>query len=689
MQSFVSVLPSNYVSQTMGPFYTLQFKAAADQIARIQVEFQELFADSEFDFTRPEFLWKIVGSLVFPDGHDTGIPDISGDVTYREFLRRMALLLIDGATKLTVEEGAKLITDAHLEVIEKSITSRDNKMSSWGFDEQFQFEINLTNIEKTSFVGGHHHTVNLDDNGTGQTAEDETGHVHEVVDYVVLPNSGHTHELISMFPDQPLKTEENMRIVMRALKPAHTLYDYRHMFREAFQTLFQDSMTFEWDNYYYDDFRRFCFGSKEVYGTDGVTWNDRSLFSDPNRDFSDISPGATVSILTGPNSSDAAEDDPARIGTYRVKEVLYFPVSTDPNPYSYSMSPSGITGRLTVEDNMIIDYPDFEGVNQDWGPLTEGELLTINEGPNAGVYKIKSLVGGYGGEVNSPLSKKGPESRPALVYGQRPSPFVLKDGDTITLDVDGTTALAPTLLNTDPLAEGQTFEFKSSRGAIIGESIPVVVPLGGADFNFKVDGERVFNIIFEPGTETMESILDQINAGTSNPYKASYNGVGIMISSHRQGLSSSIEILGGVGAAALGFPVTPIMSVTQNTSNVQNIEAVEVSEIKSLFEASFTDIIVHDDVSQVILSSTVIGSKGKVEIMGGSATPKLGLTEGFFYGVDEYKHTEARVFSSLVRLDQRMPKSTEGQTYAIMIDRLGVQKPKTVSGEKATDFFLL
>ena len=60
MGTFLQLLPSNYVSQVRGPFYTLQFQSAAEQIANIQVMAQEVFSDGDFDFTRSEFLYQIL-----------------------------------------------------------------------------------------------------------------------------------------------------------------------------------------------------------------------------------------------------------------------------------------------------------------------------------------------------------------------------------------------------------------------------------------------------------------------------------------------------------------------------------------------------------------------------------------------------------------------------------------------------
>jgi len=111
--AMMRALPSNYVSQVQGPFYTMEFQAIAEQLADFQITAQEVMADSSFDFTRSEVLFQIIGSLVFPDATATdGWPSINGDVSYRTFLQRMVTLLLQGATKSSVQGGIEALTNA-------------------------------------------------------------------------------------------------------------------------------------------------------------------------------------------------------------------------------------------------------------------------------------------------------------------------------------------------------------------------------------------------------------------------------------------------------------------------------------------------------------------------------------------------------------------------------------------------
>jgi len=215
LAQFIKVLPSNYVSRTTGPFYTLQFQAAAEQLAVFQVTAQEVFKDADYDYTRPEFLWEVLGSFVFPEA--TTVPTVDGDQAYRTFLKKMVLLLLRGATPGVMQEGAELLTEADVLLLERFLEAREPG-SAFTIDDQF------------------------------------------FVDLLVEEGGG------TSFPAQPFVLQENVRLILKALKPAHVLYSYSHLFRETFGTLFVDTYSWEMSAYYYDDFRKFCYGAKEITG---------------------------------------------------------------------------------------------------------------------------------------------------------------------------------------------------------------------------------------------------------------------------------------------------------------------------------------------------------------------------------------------------------------------------------------
>ena len=375
---FRQILPSNYVSQVTGPYYTLQFQAIAEQIATFQITAQECFEDASYDYTRSEVLYQILGMLVFPDATVANWPIIHGDISYREFLRRMVTLLLQGSTKKTIKEGVELLTTATVEIIERSIAARELKgTSAWSFDDQFTFDINISQDRQ--------------------------------IEVTIPPNPPVTID-ISTFPDDPFTLVQNIKIVMKALKPAHTIYEQRFLFKEAYSMLIPDTCTMEYSNYYYDDSRRFCLGAKEITGTAGATLTDRTLFSDPTRDFTSVQAGETLTILSGTNMTggDGFVETPQMTpetypGRYRVESVLYFPIGEDTTACAYTTSPTGLAGWVTVSGDTLTDTRspnlNIPYVEQDFSTCVEGEILTITNGNNAGSYRLKTLCGNYGGPV--------------------------------------------------------------------------------------------------------------------------------------------------------------------------------------------------------------------------------------------------------------------------------------------------
>lgn len=371
LADFLSVLPDNYVSAIPGPEYILNFQAIAEQIASVQLAAQEVFEDTDFDFTRSEFLYQILGVLVFPRGRTEGIPQIEGDVTYRDFLKQMVLLLLQGATAEVQEAGAELLTDADFILIEKALAARTTPGSIWGADQQHEFELSVV-------------------------AEGGTD-----------------------FPKDPLLLQENVKKVLRALKPAHTLYEYRHLFLEEFGELFEDSPTWDITLYHYEDFRKFCEGAKCITGTQGESLSDRRLFQDVNRDFSSIQPQAKLTIESGVNE-----------GVYFVEEILSVIFGTDTTERAYTTSPSSLSGTATVSGDVVTD------TSQDWSLAVEGEIITFSEGPNAGSYRLQTVLGLNGGLVGQ-ASGPGTSVRlsPTIVKLRKRVPEVAT-GQNYCLEVD-------------------------------------------------------------------------------------------------------------------------------------------------------------------------------------------------------------------------------------------------------------
>lgn len=392
------LLPSNYVAYTNGPWYTLQFQAIAEQIADIQIVAEEVAKDADWDFTRTDFLFEVLGTLVFPKATERGgFPIIEGDTEYRAFLHQMVLLLLRGAGVDELEEGIGLL-GVSVDIVEKYLSAKQRDPNGlWTIANQFEME------------------------GT-----------------------------IEGFPDMDLAVyQNNLDLVVEALKSAHTLFQYRFIFRDVWQPggggdgsgdggitdpstaedtfgqVFDDTSGFadvldadvetghrwELDAYYYDDLRKFCHGAKSITGGSGETLSDLRLFTDTTRSFASIREGSVLTIDSGLNS-----------GVHKVIEVRHFIYGDDATARPYTTSPTGLSGTATVEGDTIID------TSQDWAAAVEGEVLTFTAGPNQGSYRLDELLGSDGGAVGT---APGPATR------VRVSPSILRVERRMTVAATG------------------------------------------------------------------------------------------------------------------------------------------------------------------------------------------------------------------------------------------------------------
>jgi hypothetical protein len=332
MALFRTNLASNYVATVNGPFYTLQFQALAERLADFQITASEVFRDAEFDLLRSEYLWEVLGSLVFPESStsDGGIPVIDGDRTYRDFLRGMVRLLLMGATRASVQGGVELLTDATVTVVERFIDAR-TPGSEWTTLDTFSFDV-----------------------------------------------------LVEGLGGDPFTLRENVVRVLTALRPAHTLYTYANLLRDEITSPTDDAYAWSMSQYGYEDTRRYCGGAEAVRGTAGtVLASERSAFTDLTRTFSGVDPGAVLRISGGPNDGEAR----------RVVSVRGLRVATDPTPRAYTTSPSGLTGVATVTGGDVVDVVpsadlsgciDGEVITFAAGPNTGTYRIAVLLGNNGG-----------------------------------------------------------------------------------------------------------------------------------------------------------------------------------------------------------------------------------------------------------------------------------------------------------------
>lgn len=108
LQYYRDNLPSNYVATVQGPGYMTVFQSCAIEIARIQLDLQGIYGD--LDQPRAEFLYQLVGQLVFPGANQ--IPALSDDKVYREFLLALLPLVLKGGTEANIQAIVTLLVGA-------------------------------------------------------------------------------------------------------------------------------------------------------------------------------------------------------------------------------------------------------------------------------------------------------------------------------------------------------------------------------------------------------------------------------------------------------------------------------------------------------------------------------------------------------------------------------------------------
>ena len=353
-ESFLASLPSNYVSKALGPNYTLQYEVVLDQIARYHVILEVFYGQAFYDTMSSETLLSELGRAVFPDLSREPLT-VEGDVTYRDFLKNMLRLLLQGSKIEVLREGVSLLTEAQVDIIEGYLI---NPVSS----EQFNL---LLEVHKDGY---------------------------------------------SAFPEDPVATQNNIGVILKALKPAHVIYEYRHVFKEILEGVIkseEDSYVLE--SYHYEDARHNFQAYREITGTSGW-FVQGNVFRATTSDLINVEPNLSRLSVGGRE--------------YLITEAFSF--IDDSTPRAYSTSLSGLEGTGVFKDGVFTDS------SADFKVLQEGETLEIKEGLNLGVYEIHVIVangvlgrhdpnkaGAYPSLKVEPLFLRLREQATGVVFGER------------------------------------------------------------------------------------------------------------------------------------------------------------------------------------------------------------------------------------------------------------------------------
>jgi hypothetical protein len=214
-KTLLGLLPSNYTSSVQGPNYSVELKAMAVEIAKIELALEDVHLDFDWEHTRGEFLYSIVGYLVFLGGR---IPPglVEDDTEFRKFLLALIQIYFQGSIPESIRDATALIVDEDFELLENFLLTR---AGAGGFDisDQFGFQINL--------------------------------------------------ETSGTFPPDVFQLQSALRTIIDIVRPAHTLFTIRYIFRDEYnpndpEGRILDAMRWDLANYYYDDFRSYWKGLK-------------------------------------------------------------------------------------------------------------------------------------------------------------------------------------------------------------------------------------------------------------------------------------------------------------------------------------------------------------------------------------------------------------------------------------------
>jgi hypothetical protein len=235
--NLLNLLPSNYTSVVQGPNYTNEMKAVAVELARLELALEDVEFDSDFRNTRSDFLYNLVGYMVFLNGK---LPITSfDDQEFKTFLLNVIKIYFQGSVPGSMRDGVQLFVGENVTVTENFLLLRQGA-SGLDVSDQFGFQISI--------------------------------------------------DALSGFPADLFTLDSNIRLILDILRPAHTLFRIRYLFRDTYTPnsdttgKINDVSRWRLANYYYDDLRVYPRGLKDRDRL-GVKVNHKVVDEDHSIDF--------------------------------------------------------------------------------------------------------------------------------------------------------------------------------------------------------------------------------------------------------------------------------------------------------------------------------------------------------------------------------------------------------------------
>jgi len=235
--NLLNLLPSNYISTVQGPNYTNELKAVAVELSKLELALEDVSLDGDFKNTRSEFLYSIIGYLVFLNGK---LPITTfDDQEFKQFLLNVIRIYFQGSVPGSMRDGVQLFVSNNVTITENFLLVRAGA-SGLDISDQFGFQIDIDSL------GG--------------------------------------------FPSEVFSLDSNIRLILDILRPAHTLFRIRYIFRDTYTPnadttgKVNDAMRWRLANYWYDDFRVYPRGLKDRDRL-GVKENKSVVSEDHSMDF--------------------------------------------------------------------------------------------------------------------------------------------------------------------------------------------------------------------------------------------------------------------------------------------------------------------------------------------------------------------------------------------------------------------
>lgn len=329
LSTMMNFRPSNYKSQIPSTNYAQHMRVMAREMAKLTFELEQIRSDQSFDQVRSEFLYQTIGHLVFINGQ---LPEQQfDDETFRKFLLKVIDIYFQGSTPESIRDAVELFADESFTVREQF---QQNRTSNTGdISRQFEFDIEFEHDDA--------------------------------------------------FPDDFFDLESNIQLLVELVKPAHTIFQTRHVFDDIFDV---DAVSMERESsigdYRYEDVRGFWSGMEGWTSQSGVVPNsDKSKLKESSSNdypLGEVAVGSELVVLDGPNS-----------GTYRVIDVdssgpslqVYpqFERPDDPVHYHVDVDRKGENREIDVKGEDVSHQfrPNDRFKVDGQGPYTAGIGTTI------------------------------------------------------------------------------------------------------------------------------------------------------------------------------------------------------------------------------------------------------------------------------------------------------------------------